>query len=239
MPNIITSDSCSDAWIAAVEYILENGNGENLIIHITAPNTTTHADIDLLNPKLANGNNIHDVINTIFPFKFWERNSWKDRNSFYDTYLLLHNKSRKKRWGTYFQRLISFGNVYQNQLENIIKAIISRKTNYSSAYTLHITSCSIDNNTMIMGGPCLQYIQILPNSKSVNLVAVYRNHDYFNKALGNFVGLTRLLTFICESVGKASGSVTCHSIHYYIDNKVAVRSVVNHYKSRCYDNNKQ
>jgi len=239
MPNLITATNCSEAWNAAVKFILKNGSGENLIVHIVDPTSTEDKKIEILNPKQNNGDNIYDVINTIFPYKFWSRNEWDSRIDFYRSYLAIHNKSRKKRWGTYFQRLISFGEAEINQLENIINAIATRRTNYSSAYTLHITSCIADSNTKIMGGPCLQYVQIIPNNSSINLVAVYRNHDYFNKALGNFVGLTRLLTFVCINTNKQPGSVTCHSVHYYIANKKAVDSIASRYQSETYDTHTQ
>jgi hypothetical protein len=44
---------------------------------------------------------------------------------------------------------------------------------------------------------------------------VYRNHDYFNKALGNFIGLAKLLEFICTEAQQRPGSLVVHSIHGY------------------------
>jgi thymidylate synthase len=67
----------------------------------------------------------------------------------------------------------------------------------------------------------------MPSQSTINLVAVYRNHDYFNKALGNFVGLARLLDFLCTQAGKKPGQITCHSVHYYIDKAKSTRQLLN------------
>ena len=74
---------------------------------------------------------------------------------------------------------------------------------------------------------CMQYIELLcPDRETVSLLAVYRNHDYFQKALGNFIGLGQLLKFICDQTGRQAGTLTCHSAHaYYQSNKAELRSL--------------
>jgi hypothetical protein len=52
-------------------------------------------------------------------------------------------------------------------------------------------------------------------SGRLDLVVVYRNHDYFNKALGNFIALGQLLDFICVESNKEPGQLICHSVHAY------------------------
>lgn len=49
----------------------------------------------------------------------------------------------------------------------------------------------------------------------LDLVVVYRNHDFFNKALGNFIALGQLLRFIAVESGKTPGNLICHSVHAY------------------------
>ena len=49
----------------------------------------------------------------------------------------------------------------------------------------------------------------------LDFVAVYRNQDFFNKALGNFIGLGQLLKFICDESNKRAGTLTCHSVHAF------------------------
>lgn len=64
------------------------------------------------------------------------------------------------------------------------------------------------------GAPCLQYIQFEPVAgNGLNLFAVYRSHDYFHKALGNLIGLSRVLAFACKHSGRTAGRLTVFSIH--------------------------
>jgi hypothetical protein len=51
----------------------------------------------------------------------------------------------------------------------------------------------------------------------LELVAVYRNHDYFNKALGNFIGLSRLLGFIARETNRRPTRLVCHSVRAYFE----------------------
>jgi hypothetical protein len=60
----------------------------------------------------------------------------------------------------------------------------------------------------------------------LDLVAVYRNHDFLNKALGNFLGLGRLLNFIALEGGKRPGRVICHSVHAYVERTTMFRALL-------------
>ena len=89
--------------------------------------------------------------------------------------------------------------------------------NHKAAFVLHLTSPETDGPRS-RGGPCLQYVQVLcPTSSTVALMAVYRSHDYFNKALGNFVGLGRLLSYICEATERTPAGLVCHSVSAFYD----------------------
>jgi len=50
---------------------------------------------------------------------------------------------------------------------------------------------------------------------TIDLFAVYRNQDYFNKALGNFVGLADLLNFVCQQSGRRPGKLICNAAHAF------------------------
>lgn len=64
-------------------------------------------------------------------------------------------------------------------------------------------------------GPCLSHISLKFDSarKKVYLAAVYRSHFYVQKALGNLLGLARLLAFVCNETGLEPGSLLCVSTH--------------------------
>lgn len=65
-------------------------------------------------------------------------------------------------------------------------------------------------NQRALGAPCWQYGQFIRNEdNTLSFVAVYRSQDFFQEALGNFVGLTRLLKFVCQRAGMMPGTLAC------------------------------
>jgi thymidylate synthase len=119
-------------------------------------------------------------------------------------------------WGTYFERLIRFGTSGVNQLERAIASAENWERNHQAVLVFHVSSAETDG-IRVRGGPCLQYVQLLcPDAKTIELSAVYRSHDYYNKALGNLIGLARLLNFVASEVGRNPGSLTCHSMHAFL-----------------------
>ena len=137
-------------------------------------------------------------------------------------YLRAHGRkkrwpSSKNSWGTYYERMISFGAQGEregegiNQLGLVIEKVKKWSNKPTSALVMHMSSVELDK-PRIMGSPCLQYIELLFKTKdTISLLAVYRNHDFFAKALGNFIGLGQLLKFMCRETGKHPGDLVCHS----------------------------
>lgn len=219
MPEILGQD-CVDAWRRGVECILSSkGEASNILIRIENPSQFSADWLNLYNPITIRpeSDDINDVINTIFPYRI--RNKNPDRKVFYERYLLLLQRARRAgrqaQWGTYFERLINFGRSDLNQLEIIIQKLRSWDRRSKSGLVIHTSSPHLDR-PRTRGGPCWQYGQIYWREGDVlDFTVVYRNHDYFNKALGNFIALSKLLQFICAESGKSPGSITCHSIHAY------------------------
>jgi hypothetical protein len=60
----------------------------------------------------------------------------------------------------------------------------------------------------------------------IDLVAVYRNHDFLKKALGNYIGLGQLLQFIAAESDKKPGRVVCHSVHAYCDEPNRLKTLI-------------
>lgn len=161
-----------------------------------------------------------DVANTLFPLKTWERSG--GRSDFYARYLRAHDRAHRwargrHAWGTYFERLIRFPASGVNQLERAIEKLVSWPQRNTTGLVFHLSSPAFDA-PRTRGGPCWQFAEILWNADdTLDLVVVYRNHDFFNKVLGNFVGLGRLLAFICAASNKSPGKLVCHSVHAYFD----------------------
>lgn len=215
-----------DAWRAGVGMLLSAG-GElsNLITTIHRPCTIeTSWLVDRSPNRFSNkGDDIRDVANTIFPEKLAIRAS--DRMSLYAMYLQRHDRTHRwKRgrhaWGTYFERLIRFPPSGVNQLERVIEKLQTWPVRNTTGLVFHLSTPTVDA-PRTRGGPCWHYGELLWNADgSIDLVAVYRNHDFYNKVLGNFIGLGRLLQFICDQSGKKPGKLICHSVHAYHDGSV-------------------
>lgn len=236
-PLAIVHDSFQQAWLDVVQrLIVSQWKVRNLIVQIKNPamyDETLNERIDefarnrgLLRPR--------HVAYTIFPEGLYRDGAdaehvftrYNRPNGFYDR---VH--ARKKGWGTYFRRMTHYegkqGTVV-NQLGKIINAFRDREKISKAAYTLVIQYPG-GETVRPLGGPCLNYlaVQAEPVPFSVGLMAVYRNHDFLERAYGNYWGLCNLVRFIAKEVGATPGPLTCVSSHAYVDgDKTALRTFV-------------
>ncbi len=227
MSVLFEQATCADAWVEVSQHLLDNDpSANNVLVTITNPTFLDPTWLTRFNPREISlkGDHIRDVMNTVYPLK--TRYNSLDRYSFYERYKKANRRSRKKRWGTYFGRLIAFGDKNKNQLEAVITAL-NKWRNPHAALTLHLSSPETDS-LKPLGAPCWHYGEFLcPDPQTLELVAVYRNHDFFNKALGNYIGLSRLLNFICQETGRNPGRLVCHSVRaYYQSTKSELRRLV-------------
>jgi len=222
-PIMIYEDSFQTAWAKAIIALRDNHwKAWNLIVQIDYPNFSDKKINELL-VRFANEHNLitpKHVAHTIFPQTFYRENISRDR--FYKKYWRFFKSSRKKPhsgWGTYFERMIKYttpaGDI--DQLGNIIDNIKNRQTNYGASYNI-ITPYPHRDLNRIMGAPCLGYVTIqveyvdeLKDNKEINLFAVYRNHDFTERAYGNYLGLCNLIKYISYETNSKIGSLTCVS----------------------------
>ena len=234
MANTIQSTNCLTAWRDACQYIIQNGDGFNLLVQINTPLSFTSAQLaEVTNSNIITKKALNDVVNTIFPAKLHTRNVTLTNLQFYDLHeaIYLRGKTMHSRnrsmWGNYFLRFTKFGINKRNQLQPIIDGINNRANDQKACYIMHVSSVDYDNNTRVIGNPCLQYVQFGVYNNSLNLTAVYRNHDFLTKALGNYIGLSKLLEFVCNKTGSTMGSISCQSIHYYMMQRRNVNTCLN------------
>jgi len=234
MVTVVEGDNGLEAWQKGVRAVLAaGGQVSNLITTIHQPCIVDLAWLKNCSPhSFSNkGDNVKDVANTIFPDKLRQRAV--DRNAFYEMYLARHDRAHRWQrgrhaWGTYFERLVRFPKSGVNQLERVIVKLRTWPIRNTTGLVFHLSSPAVDA-PRTRGGPCWHYGELLWNADdSLDLVAVYRNHDFFNKVLGNFIGLGRLLEFICEQSGKSPGTLVCHSVHAYYDGSMhAMKALAN------------
>ncbi len=225
---IITEPTPLAAWQVASAYLIAHGKEDfNILVSFPCAAAIDEAPLDEYDPKARLGSKFdraRDVANTIFPARTFTNSN--NRKSFYKRYLRAHERGKKKGWGTYFLRMIAFGAKNVNQLERVIVALNSWPNTYKAAFIVHTSSAETDR-LRPLGGPCLQYLQFnCPTPNEIDLLAVYRNHDYCNKVLGNFFGLSRLLNFVCGETNRNPGKISCLSVHAYINASVKKQKIL-------------
>jgi len=224
-PFLINEESFQQAWISAAKKLeVFQWEIKNLMVTIQDSTLFSKAlhqkftkfaeDNDILNPKA--------VAYTIFPHKLYQ--TYGDAERLFVAYNrprgFYERIKRPHEWGTYFRRMTHYektSNV-ENQLFNVINAINIRERISSSAYTVVIQKPG-GETIRPLGGPCLNYLAIqLDRSKNkLGILAVYRNHDFFVRAYGNYWGLCNLINFMAKETNFSSGHLTCVSSHVYLN----------------------
>jgi thymidylate synthase len=107
-----------------------------------------------------------------------------------------------------------------NPLQDLI-AFMQRQLTRNRTYR-NVYEMTIYDPTRDAGKPsnrqCLSFLSFkLTADRRLLLTAIYRNHTYISRGLGNFIGLGRLQAFVAEQSGATLGSLTCVSTHAQID----------------------
>lgn len=217
IPVVISQPDALTAWVAAARHLtsIKGAVATNVVIYIASP-TAWHSEwFERVDPRKVNasGEDQSDVANTIFPSKTWKNSA--TREALYSRYKRAHRMGSTKSWGTYFLRLVEFGREGVNQLERAIQVLNNWEKEPGTAIVFHLSSAETDRPRPL-GGPCLQLCMLHAYDGRIDMTAIYRNHDYFNKAFANFVGLGRLLEFVCSQTNRKPGSLVCHSGHAYV-----------------------
>jgi thymidylate synthase len=225
--GVPTQKSCARAWVAAASELIAHGDETyNVVIDVQDPwnhDENDNAVISLVDKflKAHDENPIITVSNTIFPQALYEGHGSPE---FYDIYHRDFDKlSETKRWGRYFERMTRHqkadGKTY-NPLRDLIDKMKRQEdagVRYSSAYELAVYDPQRDGRTLY-GGQCLSFISFkLDEDLGLMLTAMYRNHTYITRCLGNLIGLGRLQAFVAKEAGVKLGSLTVISTHATLD----------------------
>jgi len=225
--NVPTQPTCARAWAAAAMAVIRAGDeAYNVVIDVDDPTKFGDQDneaITLVNDFLtAHGQNpVVTVANTIFPQALYRQYG---APKFYAEYHKVFDKlTESKRWGRYFERMTRHrnakGEVY-NPLQEMIDKLKGREeagVRYKAAYELAVYDPLLDRRSLY-GGQCLSFLSFkLYPQRELMLTAMYRNHTYITRCLGNLIGLGWLQAFIAREAGLKVGPLTCISTHAEID----------------------
>lgn len=225
-PDVIAGATAPEAWRAAATHLLANGDRLNLIVHISSPAAVDETELRRLSPSTVDPTvmSVFDVATTIFPRPGRHRTLAPEQLA--RRYLPIYARLKRRNgggWGFYFQRLASFGSSQAPQLARLVDGLSAWGRNHHGAFVIHLSSAETDRPRP-QGGPCWQYGQFMADHGVLSLTAVYRSHDYFQKALGNFVGLGRLLAYVCGRTGHEVGSLTCVSTYAFLGSQRSAAS---------------
>lgn len=231
-PQRISQPSCATAWLAASRVVdaLPGHEAHHVVVDIEDPVALSSQDravISALDAYLAThtdtGFLVRTVANTIFPQATYEAYGAPE---FYDVYIkkvFPRLRRSSQDWGRYFERMIAFPT--SDDTENLLDKLVRKmKRNvdggrpYRNIYELPIYNPIKDAEGRPRGGQCLSFLSFkLDRDQRLLLSAVYRNHYYTEKLLGNLVGLGRLMRFVANEVGVTVGPLSILSTHAEID----------------------
>ena len=223
--GIPTQRSCATTWLEATRQLLA-GDAYNVILDVTDPvnhSPSDHAVIKTVDDFLVQHkqNPIATVANTIFPRAMYRQHG---APALYDEYLRTFDALGSKGWGRYFERMVRSvdgknGEAFR-PLEKVTEKLrhcTGRGPAYKAVYEINIYDTAKDAGPF-RGGQCLSYLSFkLHPSRGLLLTAVYRNHTYVTRCLGNLIGLGWLMEFVGREVGVEVGSLTVVSTHAELD----------------------
>ncbi len=217
VPLTIEADNLSVAWAKILLRIIDNPGTEiaPLVVSLTGfdqdnalgEDLSFRAKVDeLLETK--GKSSVENVGFTIFPERYWAIAGGSRKNLFE-----LYEKSfgrmqamypNKNGRGLYFQRLMMYGQgpCEGNQLEWIISQYTGRTGVRRSMLQASIFDPSKDHVASAqLGFPCLQHVSFEPTSAGLVVNAFYATQQIFDKAYGNYLGLTHLGKFMAHELG--------------------------------------
>lgn len=219
-PFMIEDTSLSGAWHQTLGRILSQPGTEitPLVVSITDFQESDEFR-RMLNTDLSNHNldSIETVSETIFPASVYQHCRY-DRKKLYEQYL--RNLSRIKAIdplrngrGTYFERLISFGEQQKiNQLDIIIDSLQEGNTvKRRSKLQASIFDPLQDHTTgMFQGFPCLQHVTFYKSENhGLVLNSFYAMQYLYQRGYGNWLGLINLAKFVAKESGLTIERFNC------------------------------
>ena len=243
----ISQPSCSCAWLAASQavYALPGHEGHHVVIDVDNPVASSEQDaalvkaVDAFLGEHGGHDPVRTVSNTIFPQATYEAHGSPD---FYDVYIkevFPRLKRSPRDWGRYFERMMAYptSNGPENLLADLVaemKRNVAAERTFRNVYELPIYNPTKDRVGSPIGRQCLSFMSFkLDNDNRLLLSAIYRNHFYTQKLLGNLIGLGRLMAFVAEGAKVKLGPLSVLSTHAQIDAVGASQAQVKALHAQC------
>jgi hypothetical protein len=223
---ISPAPSCATAWLAAATRLVElRGDAYNVVVDIDNPVAHAPADAQVILAvdrflRERRADPISTVVNTIFPQDLFRRFG---ADGLLAEYERRFDCIKRKGWGHYFDRMVRWpvsGSAPVNQLDGLIDMLrkqLARPKTFRNVYELTLFNPVADKNRT-RPRQCLSFLSFKHDpDRGLMLTAIYRNHYYIARALGNFIGLGTLMAFVAAKAGTKVGPLTCVSTHAKLD----------------------
>jgi hypothetical protein len=236
MIHPISARTSTDAWLQAVNLLaaMPGRCAYNIILDIEDPVALSPANKNIagaLDRFLVSydAQPIATVAGTIFPASHYRQRGAK--GVLEDFPKRVYPKI-KKSWGTYAGRMLTRtdqnGHVTK-PLETIIGKLRQQTRRPGALRAIYevglidvfaelpIYDPDLDARRTL-NQPCLAHLSFkLREDHGLMLTALYRNHYYVERALGNLVGLSQLLFFVARESGLEPRGLVCHSTFARLD----------------------
>jgi thymidylate synthase len=222
----------AQGWLAAASALqARGGEAHNVVIDIANPLAESDKDVAIIRAVDAflrghHANSLSGVANTIFPQATLVRHGPVDFYRVNRERFLPRMKQMTRDWGRYFDRLTEWKKVQGKQITTInplddlvhfMRDQVQSDRTYRNVYEMTIFDPARDAGK-VSNRQCLSFLSFkLTEDKCLMLTAIYRNHMYIARGLGNFIGLGRLQKFVADQSGAGMGALTCISTHAEID----------------------
>ena len=221
------NSTCVTTWREAVRVVdAEPGHeAHNVIMSVADPVMGTGLVDPGVRPvdDFLRGHNksLQTIANTIFPAALYRRHGAPEFFTEFHEKILPKIRNKEKWSGYYFERMTNWaGAPHGNPLWELVQRMADPAVTARNKFELALFDPARDLDRSPYGGQCLSYLSFktLPAIPDiVNLTAMYRNHYYIEKLLGNLIGLGRLLSFVAAEAELQVGSLTVLSSHAKID----------------------
>lgn len=244
----ISRPSCAGAWLAASQavYAQPGHEGYHVLIDVYHPADVPEQDTAVvklvdafLTAHTENAFLVRTVANTIFPQATYEAHGSPEFYGVYINRVFPRLKRSPRDWGRYFERMMAYPGEdgAQNLLADMVaemKRNITAQRTFKNIYELPIYNPLKDRTGSPIGRQCLSYMSFkLDDDNRLLLSAVYRNHFYTEKLLGNLIGLGRLMAFVAAEVGITVGPLSVLSTHAHVDAAAATQAQLRELHAKC------
>lgn len=231
------------AWVEAACRLKDAGGDlHGLMLHIQDPVGVGPGEEDIVcrvNAFLRDHDkcSVSTVANTIFPAALDHGDGIKALTQRYLD-VFERRMHRPGEWGRYFQRMVAWPKgsgknaCTINQLaENIctLRAMRQGEAKFFANVTEIAIFDPVRDLRKKMNRQCLSFVELKPvrdgDTWRLSMMAVYRNHYYVQRTLGNLIGLGRLLQFIARETGFELGTLSIQSTHACLDPDLRRREV--------------